>query len=585
MSGGGEKDFRDFQQQLVSNPVVTRRKRRRDEDGQQNPNHTKAAKIENLSSQLSDERDEDDQQSPNPTKVTLVFQKETVTVNKADIRRDRETGPKMWQNLMEEKRVSRVEITVDGFNEAAVAKVFEILKAGAGCVPSLYKISRGTESLQDIIDPTTDMKQGQINALVKIIEELLDKGVEMFRKVFYYVSYIDWEKLMDFMLAARVIRERLTTGVTDISPLRTPTDIARVHAFISNLSDIEEEEKTRTNHQMENQIEKEKLMERRMGYQIRNYLMYLVPKLVDNHFIMQFEISQDDVDNKRALVLPYRAENLADLNGIIDWGDGTSVNINSSDKNFRHVYVRPDTYTVEIKGLHNVPFGFGIGSNIDRERLIDIKRWGGVNLRLKWGAHFYDCEKLGTLSATDKPDLRGVTSLAMMFAFAKKFNGDLSKWNVSSVTDMRGLFSFAFSFQGDISRWDVSRVTNMRKMFLMAKQFQSDLSAWDVSSVTDMAYMFNVAMEFTSDLSAWNVQQVQNMQSMFSLAWRLESNLSNWNVSKVTDMRGMFSVARVFSSDLSSWEVSKVEKASDFANDSGLNDNELPLFNADVSTQ
>jgi surface protein len=45
-----------------------------------------------------------------------------------------------------------------------------------------------------------------------------------------------------------------------------------------------------------------------------------------------------------------------------------------------------------------------------------------------------------------------------------KFNGDISRWDVSNVTDMKEMF-YDGKFNGDISRWDVSNVTNMKEMF------------------------------------------------------------------------------------------------------------------------
>jgi hypothetical protein len=44
------------------------------------------------------------------------------------------------------------------------------------------------------------------------------------------------------------------------------------------------------------------------------------------------------------------------------------------------------------------------------------------------------------------------------------FNGDISRWNVSSVTDMSYMFH-STPFDGDISGWNVSSVTNMEWMF------------------------------------------------------------------------------------------------------------------------
>ena len=62
-----------------------------------------------------------------------------------------------------------------------------------------------------------------------------------------------------------------------------------------------------------------------------------------------------------------------------------------------------------------------------------------------------------------------------MFHWAKSFNGDLSKWDVSSVANMPGMFRYARSFNGDISKWDVSSVSNMDNMFRAAKSFNQKL--------------------------------------------------------------------------------------------------------------
>ena len=37
-----------------------------------------------------------------------------------------------------------------------------------------------------------------------------------------------------------------------------------------------------------------------------------------------------------------------------------------------------------------------------------------------------------------------------------KFNGDISKWNISNVIDMGSMF-YNSKFNGDISNWDISR--------------------------------------------------------------------------------------------------------------------------------
>jgi len=49
--------------------------------------------------------------------------------------------------------------------------------------------------------------------------------------------------------------------------------------------------------------------------------------------------------------------------------------------------------------------------------------------------------------------------------YESKFNGELSKWDVSSAIDMRAVF-YGSRFTGDISRWDTSSVVNESIMFL-----------------------------------------------------------------------------------------------------------------------
>ena len=45
-----------------------------------------------------------------------------------------------------------------------------------------------------------------------------------------------------------------------------------------------------------------------------------------------------------------------------------------------------------------------------------------------------------------------------MFYNCKKFNQDISKWNVSNVKDMSFMFYGCKKFNQDISGWDVSKV-------------------------------------------------------------------------------------------------------------------------------
>ena len=87
-------------------------------------------------------------------------------------------------------------------------------------------------------------------------------------------------------------------------------------------------------------------------------------------------------------------------------------------------------------------------------------------------------------------DTSEITDMSCLFTFARnRFNGDISKWDVSNVTDMKFMFCDT-DFNKDISNWDVSNVKNMYNMFYNSK-FNHNLDKWDVSKVKDMKMMFD----------------------------------------------------------------------------------------------
>ena len=98
--------------------------------------------------------------------------------------------------------------------------------------------------------------------------------------------------------------------------------------------------------------------------------------------------------------------------------------------------------------------------------------------------------------------------MANTFGGAEAFNGDISKWDVSSVTNMGdwhygGMFEGATVFNGALNSWDVSSVTSMFAMFEDAKSFNRDISSWNMTSVAFTWQMFNGATSFNQNLCEW----------------------------------------------------------------------------------
>ena len=210
-----------------------------------------------------------------------------------------------------------------------------------------------------------------------------------------------------------------------------------------------------------------------------------------------------------------------------------------------------------------------------------------------------------------------------MFKGATSFNGDISKWDISSVNNMQNMFRNARSFKRKLcgARWVHSNAikTTMflgslgsisgqvcprnraasrtvctrthpalqRNHNVGAEDFRIEskydlkrqidrylersakgdctdcpggvIGDWDVSRVTDMSGLFSGANLFDGDISKWDVSRVTNMGRMFMGATSFQGDLSKWDVSSVTDMTNMFRDAKAFKGDISNWDVAKVQ--------------------------
>ncbi len=228
----------------------------------------------------------------------------------------------------------------------------------------------------------------------------------------------------------------------------------------------------------------------------------------------------------------------------------------------------PGRYRVKISGdFTRIHFGrdFGKDAGGDRNKIVEVTQWGDIQwstMREAFtGSDFDESASNLDISASDMPDLSGVTSMYEMFAGASSLTASgssIGQWDVSSVTDMEGMFEGAESFNQDIGSWDVSNVTDMSVMFAGAGSFNQDIGSWDVSNVTDMSVMFAGAGSFNQDIGSWDVSSVTDMRRMFDGAGSFNQDIGSWDVSSVTDMERMFYSASSFNQEIGSWDVSSV---------------------------
>ena len=181
---------------------------------------------------------------------------------------------------------------------------------------------------------------------------------------------------------------------------------------------------------------------------------------------------------------------------VIDWGDGTTEQIEGVNPDLEHTYAEPSIYIVAIEGYFSRLFlnacgSWSDGDKANANKLQTVEQWGPIPWRSMESA-FAGASDV-QIRARDVPNLSAVTDMSRMFMGASSFNQDIGGWDVSNVRSMRETFRGASSFNQDIRRWDVSNVESMWSMFAGARSFNQDLSGWEVSNVEHMNGMFDGA--------------------------------------------------------------------------------------------
>eukprot|EP00542_Grammatophora_oceanica_P014203 CAMPEP_0194040642 /NCGR_PEP_ID=MMETSP0009_2-20130614/12604_1 /TAXON_ID=210454 /ORGANISM="Grammatophora oceanica, Strain CCMP 410" /LENGTH=230 /DNA_ID=CAMNT_0038683835 /DNA_START=108 /DNA_END=800 /DNA_ORIENTATION=+ len=116
----------------------------------------------------------------------------------------------------------------------------------------------------------------------------------------------------------------------------------------------------------------------------------------------------------------------------------------------------------------------------------------------------------------------------------KKFNEDLTEWDVSNGRRFRFMFCNCHAFNGDVSSWNVSNAQELSGMFYQCTSFHGDVSSWNVANATSLCDMFRGCTSFNGDVSSWNVAWNTQLDSMFhgcDAFIRGEEGVRTWNLS------------------------------------------------------
>ena len=183
------------------------------------------------------------------------------------------------------------------------------------------------------------------------------------------------------------------------------------------------------------------------------------PTNANTDFVMTWKTTSADQWIKLPL---YRG---GDYNFQVDWGDGSTSQINNTNllSESLHKYTSPGTHEVRIKGKLE-GFTFTIFSNTSyAPMLTEIKQWGNMKLAPASegdntaGTYLSGCDNL-VISASDQPDFTGITSLFGMFYNAKGFNSNISHWDLTGIKNVGAMFLGASAFNQNLSQWKIPNV-------------------------------------------------------------------------------------------------------------------------------
>jgi len=238
-------------------------------------------------------------------------------------------------------------------------------------------------------------------------------------------------------------------------------------------------------------------------------------------FIFTVKTDNDGASDNNEFTLPLLG---SDYNFRVDCANDGRYDATVTSSSYSCRYNNAGTYQVVITpiGVNNGGLGHIAFNHGDSLKLISHDQWGS-NVWTSMAQMFEGASNL-TSTASDVPNLTGVTDLSQMFFGATKATPNTTHWQTDNVTDFSLMFYDAASATPDTSTWNTAKATNMASMFSGAFVAKPDTSAWDTASVTNMNSMFLDAILANPNMSSWLIEQVTDMQQML-----VNSGLSNNN--------------------------------------------------------
>lgn len=138
--------------------------------------------------------------------------------------------------------------------------------------------------------------------------------------------------------------------------------------------------------------------------------------------------------------------------------------ISGLTEDYTIIFTTPGIYNIEIIGTTTGFVQMYFANSHDKNKLLDIRQWGHFGW-VSLNNAFNGCSNLGTISATDAPDLTSnfdTTWYDAQLAFMNtpNFNGDIGHWNLGYARHWANTFNGS-GLDTNLAAWDISNITSL----------------------------------------------------------------------------------------------------------------------------